>query len=161
VAALLLIEGQDESYLIRRRAGIRSCVRARFWNWRLDLALARGQSPDSSEALSLRARALIGLHGRRKLARALRNVVQDAERPRHPFESRLPICRGGILGARPVLDEIADRLDAHGAIDVRGAAQLRVLLRDGSSPLYDQFHAEELIGALEAASYALEPDPHC
>jgi hypothetical protein len=160
VASLLLINGRDESYLIPRRAGVRPRVRARLWNWRLDVALARGHSPDSSEALSLRARALIGLSSRRKLARTVRNIMRDAERPRHPFDSRLPICRSGVLDARPVLEQIADRLEALGPIDVRGAAQLRVLVRDGSSPLYGQFHAEQLLRALEAASDALEPDPY-
>lgn len=159
MATLLLINGRDESYPISRRAGVPTRVRAHLWNWRLDLALARGHSPDSSEALSLRARTLIGVSGRRTLAKAVRSVLRDAERPRHPFGARLPICRIGVLGARPVLEEIVDRLEAHGAIEVRGAAQLRVLLRDGTSPLYGPRRGEDLIHTLEAARDALEPDP--
>lgn len=156
---LLLIERQGEPYLIPRRATAGSRIRARVWNWPLDGALAEGRSPDSSEALSLRAQALISWKSRRRLSRAIRGLVRDAQRPRHPFDGCLPICRCGIRASRSLLEEMADRLEAPGAIDARGAAQLCLLLKDGLGPLYDTFQSEKLIRALEAASEALEPDP--
>lgn len=157
MSTLLLTEQPDTCYLRLQRSRARERLFARLGARRLDVALANGASPDSSPALSLHAHALIGATTRCKLSRAVRILPRKAERPHHPFDPTVPLCRHKVLDAHAALEELADRLLAPSPIDARGVAQLRLLLTDGSSPLYDHPQADDLRPSLEAALEALEP----
>lgn len=159
MATLLLADRADTHYITCCRSGVRVRLLARLRAWQLDVALAAGASPDSSAALSLRARTLISSKTRRELARAIRHLLHRAERPHHPFDPTVWICRREILAASAALEELAERLREPGPVDVRGIAQVKLLLTDGSGPLYNRPHTRDLPRSLQAAIDALEPRP--
>lgn len=70
-------------------------------------------------------------------------------------------CRspGARLLATEALEALADRLLGSAPVDARGIAQLQLLLRDSSSPLYYRLRAGDLEQALREADDALEPTP--
>jgi hypothetical protein len=156
MATLLLIEQPDTRFVTFQRSRARERLCARLGARQLDVALANGASPDSSPALSLHAHALISATTRRDLSRAVRNLLRDAERPHHPGDPRVPICRRKVLQARDALEELADYLLADGPVDARGVAQVRLLLRDGSGPVFTRRGADDLRQPLRAAFEALE-----
>ena len=128
---------------------------ARLQAHALDRDLARGVAPESCGALTLRARTLIGPSARTALARQLRRVVSDA-RGGHVWLSRVAVRRPAVLDAAEELDVLADRLAAPGPVDVRGVAQVQLLLTDGTGPLYFRGAAEELRARVADALSRLE-----
>src|SRR5581483_12164170 len=78
---ILLTEQPDARYVEPHTVRPRDRLRARVSTWKLDRALARGASPDSSTALSLRANQLIGRNVRRRLAQELRQLPSRAPSP--------------------------------------------------------------------------------
>lgn len=111
---------------------------ARARGAKLDRELATGISPDSSPALALRAQALVQPSTREALAQRVEQLVEEASRGRipRPSAARVPIRRAGVLDAADVLRVLIDHLRARGPVPARGVAQVRVLLTDGSGPLY-------------------------
>jgi hypothetical protein len=128
---------------------------ARLQAHALDRELARGVAPESCGALTLRARTLIGPSARTALARQLRRVVSDA-RGGHVWLSRVAVRRPAVLDAAEELDVLADRLAAPGPVDVRGVAQVQLLLTDGTGPLYFRGATEELRARVANALNRLE-----
>jgi hypothetical protein len=141
MSTLLLLA--TEEAVVGRRAGLHDWLTARLRADSLDRELARGVAPESCGALTLRARRLIGPSARAALARQLRRVVNDA-RGGHVWMSRVPVRRPEVLDAADELDVLADRLAAPGPVDVRGVAQVQLLLTDGTGPLYFRGATEEL-----------------
>jgi hypothetical protein len=156
MATLLLTEQPDTRFVRFQRSRARERLCVRLGARQLDVALANGVSPDSSPALSLHAHALISATTRRELSRAIRNLLRAAERPHQPCDPRVPICRRKVLQAKNALEELADYLLADGPVDARGVAQVRLLLRDGSGPLFTRPQADDLRHSLRAAFEALE-----
>jgi hypothetical protein len=151
MSTLLLAENWDTAYISWRRARRWDRLACRLGGSRLDLALARGASPDSSAALSLRAHWLIGMRTRATLASSLLRVVRDAQDSGHPYcRSAVPVCRPGVLRCASLLAELSARLTAPGPVSARGVATVRRLLTDGCSPLYSSLDD----GALDRALYA-------
>jgi hypothetical protein len=66
------------------------------------------------------------------------------------------ICRTKITQAGPALAELANHLVSPGPVDASGMARVKLLLRDGSSPLYRRPEADDLEDALQEAIAALE-----
>lgn len=101
----------------------------------LDLALARGADPWSTPALMLRATRLAAHPHRRRLALDLADMVAAAASGRRlsPF---LDVRRREILAQRDVLTELAFRLLDPAPCHVAAIAQLTILIRDASSPMY-------------------------
>ena len=149
---LLLASGEA---VIGRRAGLRDRLVAWLRADALDRELARGVAPESCGALTLRARTLIGPSARATLARQLRRVVSDA-RGGHVWLSRVPVRRPEVLDAADELDVLADRLAAPGPVDVRGVAEVQLLLTDGTGPLYFRGATEELRARVADAMRRLE-----
>jgi len=141
MSTLLLLASEEA--VVGRRAGPHDWLMARLRAASLDRELARGVAPESCGALTLRARRLIGPSARAALARQLRRVVNDA-RGGHVWMSRVPVRRPEVLDAADELDVLADRLAAPGPVDVRGVAQVQLLLTDGTGPLYFRGATEEL-----------------
>ena len=63
----------------------------------------------------------------------------------------MPIARTSVRANRSGLDELASRLEADGAIGVRGVAAAGLMLTDGASPLWVSSAPRELHDAIEAA----------
>jgi hypothetical protein len=147
----------DGGYLISQPCRMRERLVARLDAWRLDRALADGASPDQSATLSLRAGRLIGYDARHDLAQEVRGILRAAERPRHPFDPGVRVCVREVLRARELLKALADQLDGCGPVDSGGVARVRLLLRDGGGPLYNEPLAADLERSLRGAIDALEP----
>jgi hypothetical protein len=153
----LLTRSPDADHLVAEPCRIRARVLAWVGAWWLDHALAAGACPDESATLSLRAHRLIGLAARRALAQELRDVVGGARRPRHPFDNGARICAVEVLLARDAIEALADRLDGWEPVEPGGVARVRLLLRDGVGPLYNESCPGGLERAVHETTGALEP----
>jgi hypothetical protein len=158
MTTLLLADASDSHAVSLRRCGPWARLLARVRGMSLDKALVGGLSPDSSPALSLRAHALISMTRRRELAGELRRLLGNAERPRHPFGSTVQVPHNVLL-AREAIEELAQTLDCREPVDARGVAQVELLLRDGTSPLYRTTTAAVLRETLDRAAEALATGP--
>jgi hypothetical protein len=122
----------------------------------LDRRLAAGECEAADGALAIRATMLAGAEVREQLARALREIVGDAE-----FGSlamnRVPLARAEVAAAAEELRLLASRLQAPGPVDPRGVAEVRLLLIDGRGPLYNRGSRRPLSNAISAARRALMP----
>jgi hypothetical protein len=140
---------------VLQRVTLGARVSARLRAAALDRALASGAVPESDVALALHARRLISPTLRRRLAHALRGMVETSRRP-----SRLPGRWPGPRVARAGSDllALAERLERREAVDARGVALVRVLLRDGGGPLHSYRDTHGLAQAAREAAAALEPE---
>jgi hypothetical protein len=153
----LLTQSPDADYLVSEPCRIRARVLAWAGAWWLDRALADGACPDASAVLSLRAHRLIGLATRRALARELRELVGRARRPRLPFDNGIRPCAAEVLRARDAIQDLANRLDGWEPVEPAGVARVRLLLRDGAGPVYNESFPGGLRQAVDVALDALEP----
>jgi hypothetical protein len=151
-STLLLASGH---FVIGRRVGLRDRLVARLRAGSLDRELALGVAPDSAGPLALRARALIGPCVRRTLARQLRRIVSDA-RGNHVWLTQVPIRKPAVLDAADELAVLADRLADPGPVDVRGVAEVALLLTDGCGPLYYRGATDELRARVASALRRLD-----
>ena len=155
--APLLLSDPHRTALRARRSRARERVRARLFPWRLDLALARGVPADSRGDLSIRAHRLISLRTRRDLVTEIFDVVDHAMNPVPARHRVVRSCDGEVLVAAPLFQEIARRLHRPGPVEAAGVAQIRILLHDGTGPLYGETWTGDLEPALTRALDALTP----
>lgn len=147
--------------LVVQRAGPVARLMARWRKTKLDRALAAGVSPESDVALELRARALMDHERRVALRTNVETLFVMTQRPA-PLGSRWAIL--SVRRVRRVADELerlAAALEGSGPVDVRGLALVRMLLVDGSSPLYGSGDepVEDLRAAIERAIDGLRAQP--
>jgi hypothetical protein len=62
-----------------------------------------------------------------------------------------------VLRAREAIDDLADRLEGWEPVEPAGVARVRLLLRDGAGPLYNESFPGGLQRAVRVAIDALEP----
>jgi hypothetical protein len=122
----------------------------------LDRALAAGADPHSSPALGCRAQQLTGGFKRKRLADAVRRLRADARRPlSRGWSSAVPINRGELLAADPLLAEIEAQL-GEGVVYCQGVVRLDLLLADGGSSIYAGQGPTRLVAELGAVLDGLE-----
>jgi hypothetical protein len=143
----------------KSRPRARDRLAARWRRHRLDRTLAAEAVLPARAGLALRARALVEPAARAELARQLRRVVDDANRGHGSPGFRIRPRRADVLAAAAELDALADRLQAADAVSPRGVAQVRLLLTDGTGPLYRRGGSEELRAAVARALAGLQPEP--
>jgi hypothetical protein len=122
----------------------------------LDRRLAAGEHDDRGGQLAERARFLTGARTRERLARSLREIVGAADEPPR-LAGSVPLARAEVRAAAYELRLLATRLQAPAPVDPRGVAQVRLLLTDGSGPLYNRRSETPLDVAAAAARGALAP----
>ena len=122
----------------------------------LDRRLAMGADPLESAALARRARALRGWRPRHAFADGIERVVHEAEHPDDRFTAAIPVAREEVLSARGDLLRVAEALRAEPPCDVRGIAEVSLLLTDGSGPLFTRRPAGTLREAALRAAFHLE-----
>ena len=122
----------------------------------LDRRLAAGECASADGALAIRATKLAGADVREQLARALREIVSDAELGSLAM-NKAPLARAQVAAAAAELRLLASRLQAPGPVDPRGVAEIRLLLIDGRGPLYNRRSQRPLANAVRAARLALTP----
>jgi hypothetical protein len=155
--ASLLLFNPRRNVLSTRRSRASERLRARLFPWRLDQALARGVSPDSRGDLAIRAHRLISLRTRQDLVREIYATLHDAMYPPRPWHRVVDGCPIEVLVAAPLLEEAAQRLAHPGPVEAAGVARIRILLHDGTGPLYSETFTGELEPALKRALAALTP----
>jgi hypothetical protein len=89
------------------------------------------------------------------LARSLSRVAAAADAPTSP-RLAVPVCRPAVHRARADLQAVVERL-GDGPVDVRGVARIRVLVADGTGPLYQESTPDRLREELRAALATLDP----
>jgi hypothetical protein len=110
-------------------------IRARRRRAELDAALAQGADPWSAPELMVRASRLGSRSERRKVAAGLYALVAGARR-QHRLAPFVEIRHRVVLEQRDSLIALADRLLRPAPVEVAVVAQLALLLRDSSSPVY-------------------------
>lgn len=123
----------------------------------LDAQLAEGRNPHTSPQLELRAAQLTERAARRRLSAAFRALVEEAEWPvrRRGLSPKVPLNRRAVLDCRSQLEALADRLVVAEHPRPRGVAIARLLLVDGTGPLYLRSRADQLIHVIDTAERAL------
>jgi hypothetical protein len=132
--------------LRRRWLDLLARLRAR----KLDSQLAAGLSPESSDVLFTHAARIAHPRSCAVLASSLRKVETAAQKP-VGLSNRAPMRRDDIRCTRDELLTLAERLERKGPIRARGIAQVRLLLGDGSGPLYRGDSGTRLLPLLRAA----------
>jgi hypothetical protein len=120
---------------IAPHGGMWTRVTARLHSRQLDQALAHGTPPEAAAPLALRARRLTALAHRRAVADSLRRAVRDSCQGVPPSLAIAP-DRSQVIAASDDLIRLADALATPGPVAARGVAQARILLTDGTGPLY-------------------------
>lgn len=159
MAPLVLVRPAPGSadVVIPRRASWRDRLTARLRRARLDAQLAQGVAPTASASLALGAEALGHSRFRTMLGEGIRHVLDEARDPRRIRFAQVPLHRNAVLAAAHELDELARRLLSPGPLAARGVAQVRLLLVDGSSPLYFSRAEVDLRTAVTRALEDLNP----
>jgi hypothetical protein len=137
----------------RRRWPVVVRGRVRIHRFSLDGQLAGGADPCSSLALACRAQQLCQPTVRRELAREVEWVVEEARRP--GYWRIAPLNQRSITECRPLLLGVAQDLRCTGPVYARGVALVRLLLRDGRSPIYSPSGPRRLEVEVRRAAAAL------
>jgi hypothetical protein len=144
---------------LSRRAGWRQRTRwallARWHAETLDRALAARAGPYAGALIAVRARQLTTAGSRRRLAAGLARVRRDAVEEPAGFTAVVAPDRYEVAAAAPEIAALERLLRDGGRVEAAGAAMLRILLIDGSSPLYDPVGAGSLACHLRAVARAL------
>lgn len=124
---------------------------------RLDEALAVGALVGDSRDRALRAEQLGQPRARRRLATALRQIVEEALDPRVGVGAMVPPARATVIPWSEGLLGLADRVERPGPVSARGLAQMTLLLGDGAGPLYHAGAAQSLGDVIWSIADGLAP----
>jgi hypothetical protein len=125
----------------------------------LEKELAKGVAPETTAQLALRAQALVRVSARRQLAQTIQRMVLESlsSSPTRRASAAIPVRRDNVRDATAELQELIEHLVAPAPLPARGVAQVRMLLRDGSGPLYSAASPHALRARVRQALEALEP----
>jgi hypothetical protein len=112
--------------------------------------------PEPRPALAARIAARWRDHRRRVMADSIERAVQSAGRGRG-FSAAVPV-RAEALGAREELLALAALLRTTPSPSPRALRLCRLLVLDGTSPLYNPEAAGTLLGAVREARLAFDAD---
>ncbi|AKS30787.1 hypothetical protein [Mycolicibacterium goodii] len=121
---------------LREPGTLRARLAARLLPRRYDRKLLAGVPPQPGSALAVHVARLTSRSHRRAYAFALRQVLRSLHEDPALYSSRLPLHDGTVASAATLFDEIRERLEAPAPIRAHGVARLRMLLSDGSGPVY-------------------------
>jgi hypothetical protein len=125
---------------------------------RLDHALAEGALPETDVLLALRAERLACAHMRSELARSVGRLLRAALEPQRGL-TRAPSMAvlERVRESHDALEELVDHLLAPVPVSAHGVALVRLLLRDGSGPLFRYESGVNLTCQVRRAIDALDP----
>jgi hypothetical protein len=136
------------------RIRLRERLRARVMSYSLDRALAAGVPEDSSPALELRAQRLTNASAATELGGQLRRIITEAHEPGPP-SMRIRPCTEQVLAVEEDLRRLASRLQSPRPATAGGIARVRLLLIDGTGPLYHSGGNRSLGALVNDAAAAL------
>ena len=127
-----------------------------------DRLLAGELSPESGQG-NARAKQLVSPRHRAKSAEALRNLVEEAQRPHASlFNANLRVQRALIRDNQALILTLARELEELPTVDPRGVILADRLILDGTSPVYTAESAIQengaLLRAVERARETLKAD---
>jgi hypothetical protein len=154
---MLLVFDESESRLTTRRAGLWQRLAVSLHGARLDREIAAGASPDVTAELALRAQALVRMSVRHDLAKSVQRIVDSSTRPTASGRPSVPLCPDRVAEARDELHNLIEQLRTPGPVTAQGVARARVLLSDGSGPLYHRGSPDNLRARVHQAVDALNP----
>ncbi|GAY16990.1 hypothetical protein [Mycobacterium sp. shizuoka-1] len=111
-------------------------LRARMFAARLDRDIEAGIIPLPGSALAVHLTRLTSVAEREALARTLRQALADLHDTPRGYSARIPVHPERLAGCRGVIDDITLLLHSPRPVRARGMARLRMLLSDGTGPLY-------------------------
>ena len=117
-------------------ATVTARLKARLFAGRLDRDVDDGIAPLPGSPLAVHMARLISVDEREALARSLRHALAEVDEERRGVCARIPVDPERLASCRDVIDDITLRLHAPRPVRARGMARLRMLLSDGSGPLY-------------------------
>ncbi|ORB29839.1 hypothetical protein BST38_13455 [Mycolicibacterium parafortuitum] len=117
-----------------------------------DRQLSVGVAPEPGSPLAAHRARLTSPAERMAIAGTLRRCVRDARQG--TSASRIPVDVANVVAAEGLIERIVGRLLAPHPVGDRGVARLRLVLADGSGPLYRGGRGD-LAGRLGAALAAL------
>jgi hypothetical protein len=139
--AICMGPSRSRIYLGRVEIGrnrLRSRLRVRLRRHRLDRELAYGGQLRPCDDRRARAEQLADAPTRRQLARSLRQLVAELDRPPMAgLRSAVPLRRDALMPWREGLLGLAERLERRVPLNPRGVARLQILLTDGIGPFYN------------------------
>jgi hypothetical protein len=121
----------------------------------LDRRLAAGEVETSDRLLAARAHMIVGRRGRLLLADDWEHLLARARRPIVPRSPRLPVQAATLLAVEHHVRELIALIRKPAHVTPRGIALARLLLTDGTGPLYNSRRPADLVPALQAAATAL------
>ncbi len=130
-------------------------LQARLFAWRLDREIEAGAVVVPGTPLAAHVARLTSVKQRDSLARGLRRAVDRAESTRGCVSGPFPIGSGQVAECRSEIDHITLLLHSPRPVHPRGMARLRMLLTDGTGPLYDGGGSGSLAAELRAVVAAL------
>ncbi len=136
------------------RATFSARLMARLQAGKLDRMLAVGVPVPAGSALAVHAARLTSAEEREEIAHTLRHAVHDASDHHAPLTSRIPLNVPNIAAAKDRIDQVTLRLQSPRPVAARGVARLRLVISDGSGPMY-RYGRGDLEGRLGAALAAL------
>lgn len=119
-----------------RRRGWSVRLRARLRAGRYDHDLDSGNTTSADDAMALHAARIVTPGERERLAAALADRLYRAHGGARPASARIPLYRQQILTNSALIEDIAGHLRGPEPVRARGVARLRLLLADGTGPLY-------------------------
>ena len=154
---MILAGGAGSDRVVAVRPGIRDRLLTRLRGTALDRQLAAGQEPEHSGRLALRAAQLVTPGNREQLAVAWEHMMVRAQSPRRPGDPAAPLARAPIAAARRQISELTAALRVARPVPAGGVARARLLLTDGSGPLYSSRGPIPLSAALAETIRRLDP----
>ena len=124
---------------------------------RLDQELAAGTVIGDSTDRALRAEQLADPRARRRLAAALRQIVDETLDPRTGMLAVVPPARTAVLPWSEGLLGLAERIERPGPLAAQGLARATLLLSDGAGPLYHAGAEQPLGDAIWSVAEGLQP----
>ncbi|MCX2929640.1 hypothetical protein ORI20_05100 [Mycobacterium sp. CVI_P3] len=118
-----------------RGASVSARIRARLFAGRLDRDVDAGLLPLPGSPLAVHVARLTSVEEREALARSLRQALTESHE-RRSYPPRIPVHPERLATCRGVIDEITLLLHSPRPVHARGMARLRLLLSDGTGPLY-------------------------
>jgi hypothetical protein len=134
-------------------AALSSRLKARLFAGRLDREVEVGIVPLPGSSLAVHIARLTSVEEREALSRTMREALSELRRDRRGFSPRIPVHPERLASCRGVIDDITLLLHSPRPVRARGMARLRLLLSDGTGPLYHSGRgslAAELRGVLAA-----------
>lgn len=136
MSTVFLSTPHDPYELQIRRVTLGDRLAARLHAHALDASIAAGSNPDATVPLSLHAQMLHRPRCRQRIARGYRRLLASAYAAPHPFDASVPLARAEIRGCSDRVLEVAELLESDEPVHPHGIAQARMLLTEGTSPLY-------------------------